>query len=179
MATMATQAAPGDLEIVRAFLNTLDVEGDVDRLAHAEDAVAWLGERGLLGQHEQVGGEGLGLLRSLREALRTLAAEGDGEARDVLNAVAQSVGLTVRFGAGARPRFVATAGGVRGAAGRLLAVVAGAMTDGTWQRLKLCDNDRCGWAFYDHSRNRSGRWCTMAVCGNRMKARAYRRRQGS
>ncbi|HEV2869799.1 MAG TPA: CGNR zinc finger domain-containing protein, partial [Actinomycetota bacterium] len=30
--------------------------------------------------------------------------------------------------------------------------------------------------FYDHSTNRSGTWCTMSVCGNRRKARAYRRR---
>jgi predicted RNA-binding Zn ribbon-like protein len=43
--------------------------------------------------------------------------------------------------------------------------------------LKICTNDECQWAFYDHSRNRSGAWCTMAVCGNRMKGRAFRRRQ--
>ena len=52
-----------------------------------------------------------------------------------------------------------------------------AMTAGTWDRLKVCRNDECQWAFYDRSRNRSGAWCTMAVCGNRMKGRAFRRRQ--
>ncbi|MGH2778535.1 MAG: CGNR zinc finger domain-containing protein, partial [Actinomycetota bacterium] len=31
-------------------------------------------------------------------------------------------------------------------------------------------------AFYDHSKNRSGKWCTMRVCGNRAKTRAYRER---
>jgi predicted RNA-binding Zn ribbon-like protein len=50
------------------------------------------------------------------------------------------------------------------------------MTLGTFERLKICRNDECQWAFYDHSRNRSGVWCTMAVCGNRMKGRAFRTR---
>ncbi|MGD2148079.1 MAG: ABATE domain-containing protein [Anaerolineae bacterium] len=38
----------------------------------------------------------------------------------------------------------------------------------------------CGWLFLDHSRNRSRRWCTMEVCGNRAKARRHyeRTRQG-
>jgi len=60
--------------------------------------------------------------------------------------------------------------------GRLLATMYDAMATGTWVRLKACTNDECQWAFYDHSRNRSGAWCTMAVCGNRMKGRAFRRR---
>jgi predicted RNA-binding Zn ribbon-like protein len=49
------------------------------------------------------------------------------------------------------------------------------MLDGSWSRLKACR--QCGWAFYDYSRNRSGSWCSMQLCGNRTKTRAYRRRQ--
>jgi len=49
--------------------------------------------------------------------------------------------------------------------------------DGTWARVKACVADDCQWAFYDSSRNRSGRWCDMAVCGNREKVRTYRSRQ--
>jgi predicted RNA-binding Zn ribbon-like protein len=62
--------------------------------------------------------------------------------------------------------------------GRLLAAIASATADGTWARLKICRNDACRWSFYDASRNRSGHWCSMAVCGNRMKGRAFRQRQG-
>jgi len=51
--------------------------------------------------------------------------------------------------------------------------------EGTWPRLKACANDTCQWAFYDISKNRSGRWCTMDACGNLMKARAYRRRRAA
>jgi predicted RNA-binding Zn ribbon-like protein len=68
------------------------------------------------------------------------------------------------------------AAGVDGALGRLLAIVAAAQADGSWERLKACPWDTCRWAFYDHSKNRSGRWCSMEVCGNRAKVAAYRKR---
>ncbi len=58
-----------------------------------------------------------------------------------------------------------------------MAIVVRAMADGSWSRIKACRNDTCRWLFYDQSRNRSGTWCTMAICGSRMKARAYRARQ--
>ena len=68
------------------------------------------------------------------------------------------------------------ASGVDGALGRLLAIVARAIEDGTWQRLKVCPADTCQWAFYDASRNRSAVWCDMRVCGNRAKVRGFRER---
>lgn len=46
------------------------------------------------------------------------------------------------------------------------------------ERLKLCDAHDCGWLFIDASRNRSRRWCDMADCGNRAKARRFRERRG-
>jgi predicted RNA-binding Zn ribbon-like protein len=52
------------------------------------------------------------------------------------------------------------------------------MAAGTFQRLKVCANEACQLTFFDSSKNRSGRWCSMSRCGNRMKGRAYRRRQG-
>jgi predicted RNA-binding Zn ribbon-like protein len=61
----------------------------------------------------------------------------------------------------------------------LLAILAEAMVDGSWQRLKACPGRHCGWVFYDHSRNNSGRWCSMSVCGGREKARAHYHRQRS
>ena len=59
----------------------------------------------------------------------------------------------------------------------IVAIVYEAMVDGTWERLKACPADDCQWAFYDESKNRSGTWCDMAVCGNRAKVRAYRERR--
>ena len=69
--------------------------------------------------------------------------------------------------------------GVSAALGRILITVVRAMDEGSWGRLKACPNDACRWAFYNHSKNRSGKWCTMEVCGNRMKARTFRQRQAS
>lgn len=48
---------------------------------------------------------------------------------------------------------------------------------GERQRLKLCANPGCGFAFLDTSTNRTRRWCYMQYCGNRLKARAFRRRR--
>ncbi len=53
----------------------------------------------------------------------------------------------------------------------------GSLHEGTWSRLKACAAEDCQFAFYDHSKNRSGHWCTMAECGNRAKVRSYRARQ--
>jgi predicted RNA-binding Zn ribbon-like protein len=58
----------------------------------------------------------------------------------------------------------------------IVAIVGRAMIEGTWSRLKVCPGHDCGWAFYDNSRNLSGRWCSMAVCGGRAKARAHYQR---
>ncbi len=40
-------------------------------------------------------------------------------------------------------------------------------------RVKTCDNDACGWLFLDSSRKHNRKWCEMAVCGNRAKARRF------
>ena len=50
------------------------------------------------------------------------------------------------------------------------------LTEGPVDRLRQCEATNCGWLFLDMSKNRSRRWCDMAVCGNRAKAaRHYRR----
>ncbi|RDU35698.1 hypothetical protein DRW41_16270 [Neobacillus piezotolerans] len=40
-------------------------------------------------------------------------------------------------------------------------------------RVKKCEGVPCGWLFLDTSRNRSRRWCSMADCGNRAKAKRF------
>ena len=45
-------------------------------------------------------------------------------------------------------------------------------------RVGECLGDGCGWLFLDMSRNRSRRWCSMAECGNRAKARRHYARRG-
>jgi predicted RNA-binding Zn ribbon-like protein len=45
------------------------------------------------------------------------------------------------------------------------------------ERIKVCDNPDCRFAFYDSSRNRSRRWCAHSTCGNRHKVRQFRARR--
>jgi predicted RNA-binding Zn ribbon-like protein len=48
------------------------------------------------------------------------------------------------------------------------------LTSDQLERIGQCADDRgCGWLFYDTSRNRSRRWCSMESCGNRAKAQRY------
>jgi predicted RNA-binding Zn ribbon-like protein len=60
---------------------------------------------------------------------------------------------------------------VEAALASLVTAVRSAVDHGTWARLKVCARDSCRWAYYDRSRNRSSRWCTMAGCGNIVKMR--------
>jgi hypothetical protein len=71
----------------------------------------------------------------------------------------------VRFGEGSRPELVSGEGGVRGALGKILADVVVASSKGTWARMKICAAEDCRWAYYDHSKSRTGRWCAMETCG--------------
>jgi len=177
----ATQEAPGDLELVRRFVNTLDIEDRVDELADPAALGRWLRAHGLLRGGSRPGVAEVVAARRLREAIRTLLLENNGvsvrkEAAVVLSRTAQRVGLAPVFDPDGHARLAPAASGVDGALGQVLAVVAEAMADGTWTRLKACRAEDCRWAFYDHARNRSRHWCSMAVCGNRTKARTYRRR---
>ena len=61
----------------------------------------------------------------------------------------------------------------------MIGIVLQAQIDGTWDRLKICAADDCRWAFFDASKNRGGHWCTMELCGNREKNRAYRARRSA
>ena len=47
----------------------------------------------------------------------------------------------------------------------------------SFERLKQCPGQGCGWLFLDQTRNNSRRWCDMATCGNRTKSRRHRERQ--
>ena len=172
--------APGQLELVRQFVNTFDVESDWEGFSTPADLSAWMVERGLLPSGRRVTERDLAAARELRESLRDVLAANAGhangsEARRRLDRIAARYPLRMRLNGGAR--LDGDGGkGIAPAVARLLGTVYDAMTGGTWERLKMCRNDECQWAFYDHSRNHSGAWCTMAVCGNRIKGRTFRQR---
>jgi predicted RNA-binding Zn ribbon-like protein len=47
------------------------------------------------------------------------------------------------------------------------------LTSGAWRRLRQCEGETCGWLFPDRSKSGRRRWCSMADCGNREKARRH------
>src|SRR5439155_4301173 len=173
--------APGDLELVRAFVNTRDIEERREQLSTPGELHGWLVGHGLLAPDEAAGGADLRRALKLREALRAvlLANNGapvDGAAAETLDAAARHARLGARFRRDGCAALEPAAHGIDAALGRLLAVVYAAMLDGTWLRLKACRNADCHWIFYDATKNRSGAWCEMGLCGNRAKARSYRAR---
>ncbi|HEY6960808.1 MAG TPA: CGNR zinc finger domain-containing protein [Gaiellaceae bacterium] len=155
-------AAPEPLRQVQLLINSVDKE-------HERDWVDdWLAERGLRRSRARA--------VRLREALRALVLANNGipvgdDALAVVNGAAKRVALRVDA-AGAVS--VAADGD---ALDQVVAVALQAMLDGSWERLKACRN--CRWCFYDNSPNRSATWCSMQLCGNRKKTRAYRRRRAA
>jgi Putative stress-induced transcription regulator/CGNR zinc finger len=179
-----SKAAPGPLALVQALVNTQYGQG---RYAHVEltspeQLRAWLVAHGLLADGTPVTEGDVRRVLQLREALRSLLRANNETGMlasqvDVLNRLSSNAPLTVRFHHDGLPALEPDIAGVDGTLARLVGIVFTAMTDGTWARLKACRNERCQKAFYDTSKNRSGAWCSMAGCGSRLKARAYRHRR--
>jgi len=175
------EPAPGRLALVERFVNTVDLEHRREMLSAPERLRDVLGlERAI-----RISAADLRHALEVRAALRALAlanngGEPDGEAAQVLERAAERGRLVVRFD-GIRldgvARLEPATRDVDGALAELVGVVYTAMADGTWTRLKACRRDVCQWLFYDRSRNRSAVWCQMAVCGNRVKTKAYRERR--
>ncbi len=184
MADARPSAAPGQLGLVQSFVNSLDLQSGRDELADRASASSWLVTHKLASPGTDYADDDLRQLRDVRHALQELVAANAGadvprRAVTTLNESARRVRLGVRLHPVDGYRLVAEGVGVDRPIGELLMSVTGAMTVGNWNRLKVCANDACQRTFYDSSRNRSGRWCSMATCGNRMKGRAYRQRHGS
>lgn len=152
-------AAPEPLRRVQLLVNSIDREHGREWLPD------WLAERGLpASEFERA--------KTLREALRKLLYVNNvggsaPEALAVLNDAARDVSISVRDDKvvldGADP------------ISEVVAISLMAMIDGSWLRLKVCR--KCEWSFYDTSKNRAGSWCSMQLCGNRLKTRAYRARR--
>jgi predicted RNA-binding Zn ribbon-like protein len=163
--------APGRLLLVERFCNTLDVEHGREALHSPRQLHDLLVELGLIDARVRVSARDLAAAHDLRDRLRALALANNGVSTDV----ALEAELVVRVDDGGGllepPRR-----DVDGAFAQLVGIVYTAIADGTWPRLKACRSDVCHWLFYDRSRNRSAVWCSMAVCGNRTKTRAYRTR---
>ena len=178
------EKAEGDLGLVQSFVNTLDVLPGAEDLGDPGALASWLAANRLMREGDPVDDSDLKHALALREARRAVIGGNNGRPIypvDVatLNEAATASRLRMRFGRDGRPRLEPEATGPVGAMGRLVAALYSAMQEEDWDRLKLCTDDNCRWVFYDRSKNHSSRWCSMASCGNRAKARRFRQKQSS
>jgi hypothetical protein len=176
-----TPQAPGRLDVLQRFLNLHDhVPGvNEDRPPPFEMVRDCLVDQGLLrsdapyrpADHARV----VELYDAVHARLRSVEA---GETTDAssgrIEELARSASFRLRFGD--EPGLEAASEGVDGAIGRLLAILFLAQLDGTWSHMKECASPTCHSVFYDRSKNRSGKWCSMQSCGNQHKVRAWRER---
>jgi predicted RNA-binding Zn ribbon-like protein len=178
---MASTAAPGDLEIVREFVNTVEIEEAADPLSADDSLPQWCERSAFCAGADPVS---LSDLRQFREALRGVleANAGDGDAAQrwhALEPFSRRAGYSLRITPAGRPALEPQGSGADAAIAAILAIVYDAIGNGTWPRLKACRKHSCRWAFYDKSKNGSGAWCSMQVCGNRAKAERRRAREKS
>jgi predicted RNA-binding Zn ribbon-like protein len=173
--------ATGVLGLVQSYVNTVDLQDGPEGLTDPNTLEAWLVARSLMEPGQPASVADVKDAIAVREAIRGLiAANSGGKVYPldvaILNEAATASRLRARFGADGKARLEPEAGGVAGAMGRIVAALYSAMADDQWSRLKLCGSQSCRWAFFDRSRNHSSRWCTMASCGNRQKAKRFRER---
>ena len=175
------RAAEGPLRLVQLLVNSVDHEHGREWVPDPAALGRWLEERGLDVRTHPTRTD-LEHTYALREALRSLLRANNGGAVDpaavaVVNETARRGRLELRLGADGGAAVEVDGTGGDGALARIVGVVFEAMRDGSWTRLKACR--RCKWVFWDTSKNRSGSWCSMQLCGNRAKTRAYRRRRAA
>jgi len=174
------EPAPGDLRIIHAFVNTVDRRKETEELTSPRALGTWLAAQGLPGASAALTKADLRKAIEVREGLRALLAANSGLACDEravqrLAKLAAQARYQVRVAGDGTARFQPVAQGFDAALARLLEIVVSAQVGGLWPRFKVCANDVCRGAFYDTSKNRSGKWCTSRRCGNQLAARKYRR----
>ena len=172
--------APGDLAVVQAFVNTNDLEGEDERLGDPAALGSWLVDARLCPPGTRPTRAEFALAVDVREGLRALGRANNGEPLASgelrgLNDAVRRIPLVARFERDAW-HLDPSSQGVQEALGWILSVVVETMSDGSWFCMKACRRDRCRCLFYDYSKNHSGVWCAMEICGNKEKALAYRRR---
>ncbi|MFJ9821733.1 CGNR zinc finger domain-containing protein [Streptomyces sp. NPDC101151] len=177
------EPAPEGLGFAQDLMNTISAgkprTGDL--LADPDEARTWLAQA-LAQWSRSTGAPAAGFeldpdghedLRAFRDDLRRAAEHGGTDALPSLHTAA----VALQLGGNGQVHLEPRGTGWRRVAALALIEVFQAQRAGTWERLKICRNERCGVAFFDRSRNNSGVWHDVKVCGNAANLRAYRARQ--
>ncbi|HEX9447051.1 MAG TPA: ABATE domain-containing protein, partial [Dongiaceae bacterium] len=174
------------------FCNTLSPDRPADRndrLADLTGLLAWARRAGwsLQGvRPEHLATGDLAAFRSLRQRLRSLftaaidATAPDPDDIDALDGAVLDAFSVLRLttgGAGKPLAWRETAGPLDKLRHAIARDAADLLTAGDLARLKRCPGERCGWLFYDGSKNGTRRWCVMEDCGTRAKVKSFRARR--
>lgn len=165
--------------------NSVVYDDEEEKLGDVAAARDWLARLGLASNAIEISEADLAELLELRRCIRALIEANTTGARDedanaALAAIAARHPVPVSVSGDGRVGLdLDPAGSVDALIAQMIGIVLRAQVDGTWERLKICAADTCRWAFYDASKNRGGHWCSMELCGNREKNRAYRERKAA
>jgi predicted RNA-binding Zn ribbon-like protein len=170
-----------EADLLVDFVNTRDLEEEKDSIADSELLVDWIAERTgdyLPAPDEEGHARALALRESLRSLLRANnGAEASGEELAPLREAAERSRYRTTISADGQLDLAPARSDLTGFEARLLLALERLQSHGAWPRLKACTDERCQWAFFDSTRNRSRTWCSMEECGNREKTRRYRSRK--
>ena len=159
----------GPLEGVRRFCNTINRENGADAWRSTAELDEWLAREGY--RVRPTSTADLHRVNVVRNAIWESIRAGT---REPIAAAVPQVLLRCEV-KDAKVRLVSSGDTVDAVVADLVLRICDADRSGTFGRLKSCDH--CSWVFYDVSKNRTGRWCSMQACGGREKAKAYRRRK--
>jgi predicted RNA-binding Zn ribbon-like protein len=178
VSSTVNKAVEEEAELLVAFINTRDLEEETDSLADSAGLADWIADA--TGEYVPAPGEedharALALRESLRALLRANnGAEASGEELAPLREAAERSRYRTTISADGQLDLAPARSDLSGFEARLLLALERIQSHGAWPRLKACTEESCRWAFYDTTRNGSRTWCSMDVCGNRVKTRRYR-----
>ncbi|MDD7811381.1 CGNR zinc finger domain-containing protein [Mycobacterium sp. CSUR Q5927] len=167
-------AGPADEALLLELLNSTPVIDGVarDELEDPARAQAWLDSHGVGPATEQQLRELLDLRAALQDVVR-----GDRSPQE-LQPFLDDVGLSPALEEHGLTWTLTTHGTSAAAARAILAWDA--LRISSPGRLRPCANPECRLFLIDRSKPNTARWCSMAICGNRMKARRhYQRTKGT
>lgn len=174
---------PPTAQLIEAFANSLNLEYGTDALDTPGRLTDWLLAHGLLEHRLRLGPEVHAQYLALRGGIREQLGVNVGvsPAADAVEA-ADAVLRTLPLHASIRDAPLDPSPELP-ASQRPLAALALTWTQlrltGDALRLKRCAEHACELVFWDLSKNHSRRWCSMRVCGNRVKSRAYAARKAA
>ena len=167
--------APGNLILLEGFLNTCHIEMGFEDFETANSTEKWLRSVDLWSGTKKITSLETQRIIKFRSALRAWIL--DKECFQPLNELITEISFQAEFSSKGEISFQSLGDGHHHVLGTLIGIILESQKDGTWDRLKCCDLPTCGWAFYDSTRSRTKRWCSMKTCGSRHKAREYYKRK--